>query len=61
MKNWILFFATIVVVFLLSMLVYSIMDRRTESRFAYQAKVAIEGIEPRDSLWGLNYPRQYQS
>lgn len=61
MKNWILFIVTIVVVFLLSMLVYSIMDRRTEARFAYQAKVAIEGIEPRDSLWGLNYPRQYES
>lgn len=61
MKNWILFLGTIVVVFLLSMLVYSIMDRRTEGRFAYQARVAIEGIEPRDTLWGLNYPRQYQS
>jgi nitrite reductase (cytochrome c-552) len=61
MKNWILFLGTIVVVFLLAMLVYSIMDRRTEARFAYHAKVAIEGIEPRDTLWGLNYPRQYQS
>lgn len=61
MKNWILFIATVVVVFLLAMLAYSIMDRKTEARFAYQAKVAIEGIEPRDSLWGLNYPRQYQS
>lgn len=61
MKNWILFLGTIVVVFLLAMLVYSIMDRRTEARFAYKASVAIEGIEPRDSLWGMNYPRQYQS
>ncbi|HEV7333912.1 MAG TPA: ammonia-forming cytochrome c nitrite reductase [Flavisolibacter sp.] len=61
MKNWLLFLGTIVIVFLLAMLVYSIMDRRTEGRFAYKAQVAIEGIEPRDSLWGLNYPRQYQS
>ncbi|MGV3706506.1 MAG: ammonia-forming cytochrome c nitrite reductase [Arcticibacter sp.] len=61
MKNWILFIATIVVVFLLSMLVYSIMDRKTEARFAYHPQVAIEGIEPRDTLWGMNYPRQYQS
>jgi nitrite reductase (cytochrome c-552) len=61
MKNWILFTLTVIVVFLLAMLAYSIMDRKTEARFAYQAKVAIEGIEPRDSLWGLNYPRQYQS
>jgi len=43
------------------MLVYSVMDRKTEARFAYHPKVEIKGIEPRDSLWGLNYPRQYQS
>jgi nitrite reductase (cytochrome c-552) len=61
MKNWILFILTAVVVFLLAMLAYTIMDRKTEARFAYQPRVALEGIEPRDSLWGLNYPRQYQS
>lgn len=61
MKNWILFIGTIVVVFLLSMLVYSIMDRKAEGRFAYKPKVELQGIEPRDSLWGMNYPRQYQS
>ncbi|WP_114779222.1 ammonia-forming cytochrome c nitrite reductase [Botryobacter ruber] len=61
MKYWILFIATVLGVVLLAMLVYSIMDRKTEARFAYQPKVEIEGIEPRDSLWGLNYPRQYQS
>ncbi|WP_143960921.1 ammonia-forming cytochrome c nitrite reductase [Litoribacter populi] len=61
MRNWILFIGTIVVVFLLAMLAYTIMDRKTEARFAYQPKVAIDGIEPRDSIWGLNYPRQYQS
>lgn len=61
MKNWILFGLTVVVVFLLAMLGYTIMDRKTEARFAYQPKVQLEGIEPRDSVWGLNYPRQYQS
>lgn len=61
MKNWILFGMTAVIVFLLAMLAYTIMDRKTEARFAYQPKVIIEGIEPRDSVWGLNYPRQYQS
>ncbi|POY34885.1 ammonia-forming cytochrome c nitrite reductase [Solitalea longa] len=61
MKNWILFLGTIVVTFLLAMLVFSIMNRKTEAKFAYHAQVAIEGIEPRDTLWGLNYPRQYQS
>jgi nitrite reductase (cytochrome c-552) len=61
MRNWILFIGTAIVVFLLALLAYSIMDRKAEARFAYQPKVAIEGIEPRDSIWGLNYPRQYQS
>lgn len=61
MKNWILFGITALVVFLLAMLAYSIMDRKTEARFAYQPKVKIEGLEPRDSVWGMNYPRQYQS
>ncbi|MBS4041783.1 MAG: ammonia-forming cytochrome c nitrite reductase [Flavobacteriales bacterium] len=61
MKNWVLFIITAIVVFLLGMLSYSIMDRKTEARFAYQPKVVLDGIEPRDSVWGLNYPRQYQS
>lgn len=61
MKNWILFGLTAIAAFLLAMLAYSIIDRKTEARFAYQPKVEIEGIEPRDSVWGMNYPRQYQS
>ncbi|WP_186757175.1 ammonia-forming cytochrome c nitrite reductase [Echinicola salinicaeni] len=61
MKNWILFTLTAVIVFLLAMLAYSIMDRKTEARFAYVPKVDINDIEPRDSVWGLNFPRQYQS
>jgi len=61
MKNWILFLGTIVIVFLLALLSINILDRRSEAKYAYQPKVVIEGIEPRDSVWGENYPRQYQS
>ncbi|MFZ2901053.1 MAG: ammonia-forming cytochrome c nitrite reductase [Saprospiraceae bacterium] len=61
MKNWILFLLTAVAVFLLALLANSIMDRRAEAKFAFQPKVEIEGIEPRDSVWGMNFPRQYQS
>ena len=61
MKNWILFGITAIAVFLLAMLAYTIIDRKAEARFAYQPKVEIQSIEPRDSVWGLNYPRQYQS
>lgn len=61
MKNWLIFIGTAIAVFFLAMLSYSIMDRRSEAKFAYQPKVVLEGIEARDSVWGLNYPRQYQS
>ncbi|MBN7811227.1 ammonia-forming cytochrome c nitrite reductase [Algoriphagus sp. H41] len=61
MKNWILFTITAVAAFLLALLAVNIFERKSEAKFAYQPKVEIEGIEPRDSVWGLNYPRQYQS
>lgn len=61
MKNWILFISTAVIVFLLAILAANIFERRSEAKYSYQPKVKLEGIEPRDSIWGLNYPRQYQS
>lgn len=61
MKNWILFLVTAVAAFLLALLAVNIFERKSEAKYAYQPKVEIEGIEPRDSVWGLNYPRQYQS
>lgn len=61
MKNWILFLATLVAVFLIALLATNIMDRKAEARFAYQPQVQIQGIEPRDSVWGRNFPRQYDS
>jgi nitrite reductase (cytochrome c-552) len=61
MKNWILFAGTALTAFLLALLAVNIFERKSEAKFAYQPKVAIKGIEPRDSVWGLNYPRQYQS
>ena len=60
-RNWLLFIATVVVVFLLGMLASSIMDRKAESRFAYQPQVDIGEGEPRNEVWGENFPRQYQS
>jgi len=61
MKNWLLFLITAIAAFLLALLAVNIFERKSEAKYAYQPKVAIEGIEPRDSVWGLNYPRQYQS
>ncbi|MDO5510982.1 MAG: ammonia-forming cytochrome c nitrite reductase [Weeksellaceae bacterium] len=63
MRNWLFFIGTLIAVLLLALLITNITDRRAEARFAYTPTVEIgaDGFEPRDSVWGLNYPRQYQS
>jgi len=60
-RNWLLFIATVVVVVLLSMLANSIISRKAESQFAYQPQVKVAANEPRNEVWGRNYPRQYES
>lgn len=61
LKNWLLFSATVVIVLLLSLLANSIMSRKAESQFAYQPQTKINVNEPRNEVWGQNFPRQYQS
>ncbi len=59
--NWILFTLTLVVVFALGLLVASITERRAEAIFAYAPQVKINEFEPRNEVWGKNYPWQYES
>ena len=61
MKNWVLFAVTVVVVFGLGLLASNIMNRKNEARFAYTPKVSIAENEPRNEVWGENFPKQYQS
>ncbi len=61
MKNWILFIVTAVVVFLLGMLASSVINRKSEAKFAYVPKVEISENEPRNEVWGKNFPKEYQS
>ena len=61
MKNWILFIVTAVVVFLLGMLASSVINRKNEAKFAYTPKVEISDNEPRNDIWGKNFPKEYQS
>ncbi|MFY0688374.1 MAG: ammonia-forming cytochrome c nitrite reductase [Cyclobacteriaceae bacterium] len=61
LRNWILFFGTLIVVLLLSLLANSIISRKAESTFAYQPQVDLRENEPRNQVWGQNFPRQYQS
>jgi len=59
--GWLLFFATIAVVFLLGLLASSIVERRAETLFAYTPKVEYSQFEPRSEIWGQNFPREYES
>ncbi len=61
MKNKVLFFVTIIVVFLLGLLASSIINRKSEAKYAFVPKVPITENEPRNEVWGLNYPQEYQS
>lgn len=59
--GWVIFFATMLVVFLLGLLASAIMERRAEAVFAYTPQVKFETWEPRSAIWGENFPREYQS
>ena len=59
--GWLLFGFTFVVVFLLGLLASSVLERRAEAVFAYTPQVEHSQFEPRNSVWGKNFPREYQS
>ena len=59
--GWLLFFSTIVIVFLLGLLASTIVERRAEAVFAYTPEVEHEQWEPRLEVWGMNFPRQYET
>ncbi|MFS4455102.1 ammonia-forming cytochrome c nitrite reductase [Maribacter sp. 2304DJ31-5] len=61
MKNKILFIITVIVVFLLGLLASSIINRKNEARYKFVPKVDISETEPRNEVWGENYPKEYQS
>ncbi|WP_088655075.1 ammonia-forming cytochrome c nitrite reductase [Geofilum rhodophaeum] len=59
--GWLIFFATVVLVFVLGLFASTIIERRAESVFAYTPQVKHDQFEPRNEVWGQNFPRQYQS
>jgi len=59
--NWLLFSVTVVVVFLLGLLASSITDRKAEEEHVYKPTVELSKWEPRNEVWGENFPRQFQS
>ncbi|MFA7418709.1 MAG: ammonia-forming cytochrome c nitrite reductase [Melioribacteraceae bacterium] len=58
--GWVLFGVTVIVVFLLGLFASSIVERRNES-FTLQQVKPIADWEPRNEVWGENYPREYES
>ncbi|MBP7509438.1 MAG: ammonia-forming cytochrome c nitrite reductase [Prolixibacteraceae bacterium] len=59
--GWLLFFATMALVFIIGLLASSIFERRAESMFVYTPQVNHSQFEPRNEVWGQNFPREYQS
>ncbi len=60
-RNWIIFGATVIVVFLLGMLASSVVQRRAEAQFTYKPTVQINDWEPRNEVWGKNFPLEFTS
>ena len=59
--GWIIFLGTVILVFLLGLLASSIVERRTEAVFAYKPQAKHSQFEPRNKVWGENFPKEYQS
>jgi nitrite reductase (cytochrome c-552) len=61
-QGWLLFIAALVIVFILGLLAASITERRAEVASIFNnKKVNITGIEPRNEIFGENYPREYDT
>jgi len=60
-KNWLLLIITIVIFFFLGFLISSISERRSESIFVNQPKYEIKDWEPRNEVWGENYPKEFET
>jgi len=58
--GWLLYLGTLAAVFGIGLLAASIFERRQES-FRVQQVSPIADWEPRNEVWGQNYPREYES
>jgi nitrite reductase (cytochrome c-552) len=59
--GWALFLGTLLIVFLLGLLASSVIERRAETMYVNIPKITIGEFEPRNEIWGQNYPREFQS
>ncbi|MCA0447866.1 MAG: ammonia-forming cytochrome c nitrite reductase [Bacteroidetes bacterium] len=59
--GWVLFLGTVAIVFGLSILASTIVERRTEAKFAYLPIKPLPDNEPRNEVWGESFPREYET
>ena len=61
LRNWILFAVTAVIVFAAGIFTATVLERRAEKVARLQPVTNIEKWEPRNEVWGKNFPREYES
>lgn len=59
--GWLLFLGTVVIVFFIGLFASTIIERRGEAVYTMQMLKPINEWEPRNEVWGENFPRQYES
>jgi nitrite reductase (cytochrome c-552) len=59
--GWVIFLATLLVVFLVGLLGATIVERRTEAQLTGVQFQPLPEFEPRNAVWGQQFPRQFQS
>ncbi len=59
--GWLLFFGTMIAVFVMGMFTYTIVERRTEAQFMLSPPTDIDPLEPRPEVWGRTFPRQFNT
>lgn len=61
-QRWLLFVASMTIVFVLGVIISSLMEHREEVEdLIFVKKIEINGIEPRSAVFGENYPREYHT
>lgn len=58
---WLIFTGSVIIVFILGLFASSIIERRSESKVYFQMVNKIPDWEPRNQVWGNNFPREYES
>jgi len=59
--GWLIFFITVIIVFLLGLFASSIVERRSEAVLTLQMVKPLGQWQPDNAVWGENFPREYES